>query len=484
MKPPHRHDHDHGCGCCRGDFLGAMGLAAGGIALHGSSLAAAEEPGKAAAPKKGPATVRGAFLYPPSATLRVPGAWWSYPGNDFDAEGRQKQYMVRIKEIEKKLGMRILIDETPLDAPAGVAQFVDEVKQSQPDGLLLIPFKGGHFSRMNQILKELKIPTVILSSLGVTHGSVKAYRRPGLYFIQSLDNLDAVEYGMRMIKTAHTMRQSRLISLAGSAEPRLATVPRLGTQVWALPLKRFVEEVGRTPVTDEVRQLARSYVKNAKRILEPAEPEIITAAKVHFANKRILEAEQGDAIMMDCLRRGELMPCMSYMTLRDEGIAAGCQNDLNPTLTLMLVQHLFDRPGFLQNYCVETEQDHYFGSHCTCASKLFGTAQPPEPYLLRNYPHTNDPTCCPQVLWREGEEVTMALYISGEAPQMLVYTGEVVKCYDMPPVGGCRTNVQITINEVEDICDVKPVHHQIIFYGNYAEQLRKFAQLYNVAVLT
>ena len=480
----HQNPEEGSCGCCRRDFLGAMGAATGGMALSYTSLLAAEGGAEAAAPKKRPATVRGAFLYPPSDTLRVPGAWWSWPGNDFDAEGRQKQYMARIREMEKKLGMRILLDETPLDAPAAVAQFIDQIKQSPPDGLLLIPFKGGHFAHMNQILKEVKIPTVVLSSLGVTHGSIKAYQRPEVYFIQSLDNLDAVEYGMRMIQTAHTMRQSRLISLAGSAEPRLATVPHLGTQVWALPLERFVEEVGRTPVTDEVRQLARSYMKNAKKILEPAEPEIITAAKVHFANKRLLEAEQGDAIMMDCLRRGELMPCMSYMTLRDEGIAAGCQNDLNPTLTLMLVQHLFDRPGFLQNYCVETEANHYFGSHCTCASKLFGTAQPSEPYLLRDYAHSNDPTCCPQVLWREGEEVTMALYISGAAPRMLVYTGEVATCYDMPPVGGCRTNVEITINEVDDVCDVTPIHHQIIFYGNYGKQLRQFANLYGITVTT
>ena len=178
------------------------------------------------------------------------------------------------------------------------------------------------------------------------------------------------------------------------------------------------------------------------------------------------------------------MPCMSFMSLRDEGIAAGCQNDLNATLTLMLVQHLFDRPGFSQNYCLETEKNHYFGSHCTCASKLFGTTKPAEPYLLRDYAHTNDPTCCPQVLWREGEAVTMAMYLTGQRPQMLVYSGNVVKSYDMPPVGGCRTNVEITINEVNDICDVKPVHHQAIFYGDYAKRLRSFCQLYGIEVVT
>ena len=149
----------------------------------------------------------------------------------------------------------------------------------------------------------------------------------------------------------------------------------------------------------------------------------------------------------------------------------------------MLVQHLFDRPGFQHNPCFETEKNHYFGSHCTCASKLFGTTRPPEPYLLRSFAHTNTPNCVPQVLWREGEDVTMAHCLPGKKPQMLVYSGEVVKSYATPPAGGCRTNVEITINELDDACDVKG-HHNVIFYGSYAKQLRQFAQLYDITVVT
>jgi len=465
----------------RRDFLAAAGITYGAVAFPWLKADAGEsgETGR----EKGAATVRGAFLYPPSEKLRKPGAWWSWPGKDFDAEGRQKNYMDRLKSIEQNLGMRISMDDKPLDTEASVARFINDVKRSKPDGLLLVPFKGGHFVHINRILNEVKVPTVIFSSLGVQHGSLKKYFRTGIYMVSSLDNLDAVEYGMRMIKTARWMKESRIISLAGTVG-REYVVPHIGTEVVVFPMKRFVDEIERTEITDAVRELARAYMKNAKKIVEPAKPEIINAARVHFANKRILEAEKGDAIMIDCLRRGLYMPCMSFMSLRDEGIAAGCQNDLNATLTLMLVQHLFDRPGFSQNYSLETEKNHYFGAHCTCASKLFGTTKPAEPYLLRDYAHTNDPTCCPQVLWREGEAVTMAMYLKGQRPQMLVYSGNVVKSYDMPPVGGCRTNVEITINEVDDICDVKPVHHQAIFYGDYAKRLRSFCQLYGIEVVT
>jgi hypothetical protein len=493
-------DKQHGqqsrCSCCRRGFLGVVGATAGAAALHYSSVLAAEQTSETSGGNKERATVRVAFLYPPSETLRRPGAWWSWPGNDFDAEGRQRQYTRRLREIEQKLAMRLVIEDTPLHSDLGLTKFIGEVKQLKPDGLLLIPLHNPTFRQMNHIVDsvvakpagegkpaESGIPTLIFSTLGVHHGSVKGYERPGLCFIQTLDDLEAVEYGLRMINTAWLMRHSRIISIAGAAEPSEARVPGLGTKVRRLPLEYFTDEVTRTEVTDAVKRLARSYRENAKAILEPAEPEIITAAKVHFACKRILETEQGDAIMIDCLRRGEFMPCMSFMTLRDEGIPAGCENDLGATLTLMLVQHLFERPGFQANPCYDTERNHFFASHCTSASKLFGTAGPQLPYLLRNYAHTNDPTCVPQVLWREGEEVTMAHYLPGNQPQMLVYTGSVVKSYEMPPVGGCRTNVAFTVNEHENVCDVKG-HHNVVFCGNYGRQLRRFAQLYEIAAVT
>jgi hypothetical protein len=484
------------CGCCRRDFLGALGAAAGGIPLAYTSLTRAADGADAGAARPEPATVRAAFLYPPSDTLRAPGAWWSWPGNDFDAEGRHAQYAKRLREMEAKLAMRITVEEAPLATEASISRFVGEVRQSNPDGLLLIPLHNPMFQQLDRILKETGatapkagntpapgIPAIVYSTLGVHHGSVKGYERPGVCFIQTLDDLGSVEHAMRMVKTAWAMRHSRIISIAGSAEPSEATVPGFGTNVRRLPLKRFVDQVNQTPVTDAVRQLAESYRAGAKQVLEPAAPEILTAAKVHFACKAILEAEQGDAITIDCLRRGEFMPCMSFMTLRDEGIPAGCENDLPATLTLMLVQHLFDRPGFQANPCYDTERNHFFASHCTSASKLFGTAGPQEPYLLRNYAHTNDPTCVPQVLWRAGEDVTMAHYYPGAEPKLFVYTGKVARWYEMPPVGGCRTNVAFTVDGYDDVCDVQG-HHNVVFYGNHAKPLRRFAQLYGIAVPT
>ena len=472
--------------------MATMGVTAGTLAFAPTSTLAAATTA-ATKRKKGTPTVLGAFTYPPSKKLE--GNWWSWPGNDFDAEGRQKQYSRAIEKIAQDLGMRITMQEEPLDGNDSVTRFINQAKDSKPDAVLLIPLKHSHFANVDRILAEVApkissegkttkpgIPAVIYSCLGVKHGPITAYRKPGIHMIQALDNMGAIEYGMRMVKARKSLKESRIISVAGEVNKE-ATVPFWGTQVRVVTLKQFVDEVNRTKTTNEAKDLARAFVENAEDVAEPAQPEIVTAAKVHFAVQRILEEQDGDAIMMDCLRRGEYMPCMSFMTLRDQGIAAGCENDLGPTLTMMLVQDLFNRPGFQHNPAYETEANHYFASHCTSASKLYGLDKPSEPYLLRNYAHTNDPTCAPQILFREGEDVTMAHCHPGEPPNILVYSGNVVKSHAMPPVGGCRTNVEITINELDDVCDVKG-HHNVLFYGNHVRRLKKFAQMYGIRVIS
>ena len=471
----------------RRNFLKAASGTAAGMSLSSKQLLGATAATQSKTRQKRPAKVRGAFVYPPTDTLRKAG-YYSWPGSDFDAEGRQKAYLEQIKRIEKNLGISISMNEKALDSPESVTRFINEVKQSKPDGLLLILFKKGHLEHIIRIVEETGIPTVVLATLGillVSHIN-QLHRRSGVYLINSLDNLDAVEDGMKMIKTAHWMNNSLIANIAGS-EIKETTVPHLGTRVRTVPHTMFYKEFKRTETTGDVKKLADAYLRNAKKVIQPTKADILDAARAYFAIKRIIKIEKADAVMMDCLpglRRPHkhCPPCMGFMTLRDEGIAAGCQSDLNATLTLMLVQQLFDRPGFQQNASMETEKNLYFGAHCTCASKLNGTSSPSEPYILMNHAEAGW-GCVPRVLWRTGQKVTMAQYISGQTPRMYIYSGKVVGCPSIPPTGGCRTNLEMTINEVDDVCDVKGMH-QIIFYGNYSKQLKTFCQLYDIKVLT
>ncbi len=132
------------------------------------------------------AKVRAVFLYPPSKTFADdPDGWWSWPGNQYDAEGRQKEYMAAFRDMEKKLGMAIAADDKPVADGSDAQRVATEIKTDKPDGLLIIMFYNQSLRHADLLLKvaeENDIPAVFYIGLGVKHGAVGHYRRPGVYF--------------------------------------------------------------------------------------------------------------------------------------------------------------------------------------------------------------------------------------------------------------------------------------------------------------
>jgi hypothetical protein len=447
------------------------------------SLALAQPAGAA----KKPAVVRAAFVYPPTASLRQAG-YYSWPGSNFDAEGRQRQYLGKLQALEAKLGIRLHAEQTPLDAEAAVTEFIRQVQAEPPDALFLVPFKKGHWPHVTRIVEETKVPTVVLATLGVLLVPMvrELHRRPGVYLINSLDNFDAVEQGLRMVRAASWMKQGTILNIARQkAGDR--TVPHLGTKVRTVANTEYIDEFKRTGATDEVKELAARYKNGATKIFQPSDEDIFDAARASVALRRVVEAAKVDAVMMDCLPglqhpHQHVPPCMGFMDSRDRGVPAGCESDLDATLTMMLLQYLFDKPGFQHNPTVETEQNHYFCAHCTSATKMKGRDVPAEPYMLMSHAEAGW-GCVPRVLFSPGQDVTITKYLSVKAdsqkPQMLVYSGQIVGCPPVPQAGGCRTNAETTINELADVTELKG-HHLIMAYGSYAKALHRFCQMYHV----
>ena len=474
----------------RRTFLQAAGGTAASLSLSSNHLLGSLALGQPTGLSKRPAVVRAAFIYPPTASLRKVG-YYSWPGSTFDAEGRQAQYTFKLNAIKRKLGMNISVEPQALDESESVMRFIKDIKANPPDGLLLVPFKKGHWPHVMRIVEETHIPTVVLATLGVLlAGHIRElHRKPGVYMISSLDNLNAVEQGMRMIRAASWMKQSCILNIARAAAPD-RVVPQLGTKVRTVANTGFIEEFQQTQATAEVKRLAAAYRDNATKVVQPGKEDILDAARAYFALKRVVEAEKADAVMMDCLPglkhpHQHVPPCMGFMSLRDEGIPAGCESDLDATLTMMLYQYLFDRPGFQHNPTVETEKNHYFCAHCTSASRMNGPGSRPEPYVLMSHAEAGW-GCVPRVLFTPRQQVTIAKYLSvrsdSETPQMLLYSGELVGCPGVPPTGGCRTNAETTINELDDVADLKG-HHLVMAYGEHATLLRRFCQLYGVKVV-
>jgi len=470
------------CSLNRRDFLAASGVTCGMAALPWLKAAVAQGAAPPVRKKQG-ATVRAVFLYPPSETFSgKPDGWWSWPGNEYDAEGRQKKYMAALADMEKRLGMKIVAEKRSVANNADAQKVIRELEASRPDGLLLIMFYNNSLPQANLFIEaaqKQKLPVVFYIGLGVKHGSIATYRRPGIYLIQSLDNLDAIEYGVRMINTRKQLSQSTLLSITEAKEPREGTEAFFGIKVRVIPFARYAERFHDVEITAATKNLMKKLTREATEVRGITQESLRNAMRAHLALTSMLRDENADGVTMNCLRRGMLKPCISFSLLNGMLIPAACENDFGALYTQLLGQLLIGRPGFQHNPAYETEKNHYYASHCTCASKLRGPDGPEMPYLLRRFAHTNEGSCAIQVFWKPGEPVTMVRYYSGDKPKLDVYGGRVVVSHPMPPAGGCTTNVEVEITDRSDACMVKG-HHNQLFCGDFARQFRLFAQLYKM----
>ncbi|HAK95628.1 MAG TPA: hypothetical protein DCM87_11645 [Planctomycetes bacterium] len=462
----------------RRDFFGVLGAAAGAAAF----TPAAASDGDAPRTKKG-AVVRAAFVYPPSATFAGdPDGWWSWPGNEFDAEGRQRRYTAALREIERTYGMEIAVEDRPIATKEDAERLAREIAAAPPDGVLLVMFYNQSLGLADLILRaadEAKVPALFYIGLGVKHGPVGSYRRPGLVFMQSLDNFESLEEGLRLIHARAALRQSLLLSITEAETPREGVEPFLGIRVRVIPFARYAELFHAIAVDAAVRRVVDRFVAGAKDVRGVTREALDNAARAHEALTRLLREEHADGLTMNCLRRGMLKPCISFAALNGSLVPAACENDLPAAYTQILGQTLTGRPGFQHNPCYETERNHYYASHCTCAPQLHGPEGPPRPYLLRRFAHTNEGSCAIQVFWNPGEPVTMVRYYPGEEPALDVYAGRVVASHPMPPAAGCTTNVEIELTDRTDAGMVAG-HHNLLFCGDFARRFRRFAQLHRM----
>ncbi len=466
----------------RRSFLAATGAIAAatkmGILDFTSSLFAAES-GSAKKPH-----VRAVFIRP-----KVDKYWMGWPGAQYDIRARQREYTKILNDAAEKFGVNLQITREPLHTDELVSAFLKEVKENPPLGLIVISMCLHHsgfdsWGKTNNIAKNRgDIPTIVFSPMGTSFtGHLQATRNIPRLYVAATQDLDWLSFGLRMLSTIHKMKNTRICIVAGNkTEDRPLDV--IGTTLHYIPGKRFLDELKKVKLTDEVREMAVHYTRNAKKIVEPKKQDIIDAAKNYVVCRRLMAAENCQGFSMDCLgpvsRRQIQPPCMAFSRLRDEGGLGTCEADWNAAISTRLTNLLFDRPGFMQDPAPNTVNNTLMGAHCTCATRLDGFDKPPEPFILRTHSESNIGVAM-QVLWREGQKVTVMKF---QGPGSIILgTGRVLRNIDTPPAGGCRTSLEVELDDVADARDTKGFH-QLFIYGDLELPFKAYCHLAGIKVV-
>lgn len=475
-----------GCTCCtmsRRCFLaaGAAGLAAPLVSLGAAAETPAEQLGE-------PVDLK-AFRPMPRVTIRgvvvrhKPPYWLGWPGTSYDLDAHRQEYEGAFAQMAKNVGVEFAMDEPPLESPESVEAYVAMLQEKKPDAVMI---HVQHLSSWEWVGKVASagVPAIVFAPIGVAFtGQVLGIsRQQGVHVISSME-VQAMEQAFRMIRAKKQFENTRLLVVAG--DKRQETVlERLGTKVRYVPRPSLEEMFARMPETDETHDAAKEMRRQAKKVVEPSEQDLLNAARSYMAAKHLMKQEEANGITTDCLgmvtqRAVPTPPCMGACMFQDAGVTYGCEADVFGAMSLMLSSYLFDKPGFMNDPVPETVKNVLIAAHCVCGSKLNGFDQPAEPYVLRSHSESAIGVSL-QVLWREGQPVTLARFTSPN--EMIVDTGVVVGNVDTPPAGGCRTSVEIAMDRMEDSRDVMGFH-QVVFYGNHRRDLEAFCQMNGIQVV-
>jgi len=456
----------------RRSFLATAAAAGMAAALAKTPMLAFASPSRAEIPKPaGGPRVRVVFVRPPEEPIV------SWPGGNCDVPAQQALFTRTLREAAEKIGVQLDVRDEPLHKPEDVSAFLDRIKQSPPDGLIVAAMSLGLWAPVNEIVeKRGDVPTIIYSHASGFTDHLQCGRNTPKTFLAATTDVPWLATALRMFYTNWRLRNTRILMLTEAG--RDVTLQPWGTQLRFIDKKRFEEVFKQVEESAEVRGIAKSYARNAKRIVEPSKKDILNAAKNYVACSRLMEAEKCHGISIACL--GWVNPvCMSFSKLLDEGIPAVCEADQNAVIGELLAIHLLNRPGFIQDPSPNTVNNTFIVSHCTSPTRLEGLDKDKrEDYWLRSY-HTRT-GCSMEVMWPIGKEVTI-LQANAGAPSMFVGTGRVRSNISQPPTGCCRTAVELEMDRVSDTRDVKGFH-QLILLGNHAGTLQAYGRLFDIKV--
>jgi hypothetical protein len=479
--------HIHPCSCCsmsRRSFLGAVTACTAALTAGSAGL----ESLRAAPQSKEVIDIASLRPRPKVRTISVvarqkPPYWLGWPGTSYDVEGERARYTRAIADAGTRVGVEIIQEGQPLEENAAVTAFVKKVQDERPDAVLVMLQHLQSWDMAVEIAKS-GVPTIVFAPVGTafTQHVNRLSFQPGAHVISSLET-PAIEQALRMVRAKRQLEATRLLVVRGSErkEDKFGLV-----KLQHVPRTAFEQMFDLTPVSEEAKWIANQRFREAEKVVEPTRQDGLNAARSYIAAKQLLKNEGCNALTTDCLgmvsqKKVPTPPCMGASIFQDHGVTYGCEAAVGPAVSLMLTSYLFDKPGFMNDPVPETVKNVLIAAHCVSGTRIYGLGRQKEhaPYILRSHSESGLGVST-QVLWPVGQPVTLVQFFRPDA--LYLDTGTVTGNVDTPPAGGCRTSVEIRMDDVEDCRDVRGFH-QVVFFGNHRRDVEAFCQLYGINVV-
>jgi hypothetical protein len=276
---------------------------------------------------------------------------------------------------------------------------------------------------------------------------------------------------------------------------------RTGVRVEHRPMQELIDRMKKVDEAAARREMER-WKREASKIVEPSDEEIIKSSKLYVLLRNIVDEEKLSSISIDCLSYSFgndtrlPTPCLAFTRLMDEGVSAPCEADICMMLSSMVMQAIGRKPSYVSNVSsADTETSSTVLRHCVAPLKMFGPDSKQQPYVLRDY-HGYGRGVTAEMEFPVGLDITMGGF-SKDLKSFVLWPGRVrpgkndknTPSFEKAPAGMdkmrkfCAIRAEVGIHDVNGFLRNIAGIHNILIAGNHSQQILDAMLRMNVNII-
>ncbi|KXA88680.1 hypothetical protein AKJ62_04675 [candidate division MSBL1 archaeon SCGC-AAA259D14] len=399
-------------------------------------------------------------------------------------------FLQKIEKISTKLeatGIKTISPSVYVSDFEGLEKQLQEMPMDDIDGLVLLVLTGGTEKMILKSAEKTSKPIILLTdsennSLAAACEVIPELRskgrNPKLIFSENLEKIDVekIKKNIEVFQTIRKLKNLRL-GLIGSRSPWLVSTiqdfelvkDKVGPTVVKVDFSEFLTEIRKIP-DSQADGVSEKFLSNISESKEPSKEDVIQAVKIYLALKKLVKSHGLDFVTVGCF---ELIPeidntgCLALSKLIDEGIIAGCEGDLEATLTMVILNLLSSKPVWMANISsFDLSRNTIIFSHCTVSKDMLES-----PPVLRNHFESSTGVAIQGDL-RKNAEFTIARLGGPKLDKMLLSSG-IVNRNNLENENMCRTQAEIKLDgSVEDFIKNLLGNHTVLVEGDIRSKLR------------
>lgn len=426
-------------------------------------------------------------------------AGWPYA--DLDCEKRRDYLLGRLKEL---CGSDIEFVGRDIIYESKEAEKIKE-RVRNVDGILLYTLTSHFPAPSPERILDIDSPIIVASDLFggdmlFLQACDLARRKEARILPVSSSDPEDVKRALELVDVIRKLKGRRILIIEESKEAGDqshfwrreyedyldATKSLLGVEVIVLGPEKLVQWYEKT---DEkaAKGIAIKWMREADRVVEPSEDEIVKSAKLYLAMRRLMEEIGADGITIDCLPlfyEGRLpaYPCLGFSQFNNEGSLGACEADLEATLSQLIGQYLTGRPGFISDPVIDTASSQIVYAHCVAPTRPFGKDSPAAPYRIRSHAEDRKGASIQAIL--PPNQPLTTIKVNALAKKLAIHQARSIGNVDEERA--CRTKLaaEANVRKILENWDFQTFGwHRVTFYGDFREDFCGLAKLLGLTVV-